>query len=151
MKGAPALTDEELSIGHDALWVDADAVFKREPEVLPEFSQDFAVRINEDLPIEHPSKIISGTVYANWTEGADRLLRLWAACCHEGINQEGRKEEFWDQVALRKALYSEGHGASFTSLPLSYTKIFDHPGDEKLSPYSVIEHYQASRRYKKMI
>lgn len=133
------------------LWVDADGVFKRSPEELPLFAHDFAVRINEDVPMEHPSRVVSSTVYANYTPRTDALLRLWAQQCHREINRAGRQEEFWDQMALRDALYSPENAASFVSLPLTYTKIVDHPGDLQKAPDPVIEHYQASRRCKKLI
>lgn len=133
------------------LWVDADGVFKKQPEELSVFSKDFAVRINETIPIDHPSHVISSTIYANYTPGADRLLRLWAQYCHQEINRIGRQEEFWDQIALRDALFSQDNPASFASLPLSYTKIVDHPSDIQAVADPVIEHYQASRRYKKLI
>ncbi|MBS0652912.1 MAG: hypothetical protein JSR39_05205 [Verrucomicrobia bacterium] len=133
------------------LWVDADAVFKKKPEELPVFAKDFAVRINSDIPIDHPSRIISGTIYANYTPGADALLRLWAKLCQEEINRLGRKEEFWDQISLRDALYSKDNPAEFDTMPLTYTKIADHRGDLLLTEDPVIEHYQASRRYKKFI
>lgn len=133
------------------LWVDADGVFKKKPEYLKIFSADFAVRINDDLPLEHPSRVISSTIYANYTPGADALLRRWALHCQQEINRIDRDVEFWDQIALRDALYSEENAAQFVSLPLPYTKISDHPGDRLAVEEPVIEHYQASRRYKKLI
>ncbi len=133
------------------LWVDADAIFKKQPEELPVFAKDFAVRINFDIPIDHPSHIMSGTVYANYTSGADALLRLWSKRSQEGINRVGRKEEFWDQMSLRDALYCAENTAEFDSLPYTYAKIVDHRGDLQLTEEPVIEHYQASRRYKKLI
>lgn len=133
------------------LWVDADAIFKKKPEILPVFAKDFAVRINADIPIDHPSRVMSGTVYANYTAGADALLRLWAKRSQEEINRVGRKEEFWDQISLRDALYCEENPAAFDTLPHTYTRIVDHRGDLQLEEEPVIEHYQASRRYKKLI
>lgn len=133
------------------LWVDADAVFLRIPEILEEFDCDFAVRINEELPMAHPSRIMSGTVYANYTSGADRLLRLWAIKCQQEINRIGRSEEFWDQIALKEALKDLTSKVNYASLPKQYTKIADHIGDGKEILDPVIEHYQASRRYKRFM
>ncbi|MBX3718839.1 MAG: hypothetical protein KF898_04230 [Parachlamydiales bacterium] len=133
------------------LWVDADAAFKKKPEELPVFAKDFAVRINAEIPIDHPSRVMSGTVYANYTAGADGLLRLWAKRSQQEINRTGRKEEFWDQISLRDALYCEENPAAFDTLPHTYTRIVDHRGDLQLEEEPVIEHYQASRRYKKLI
>jgi len=133
------------------LWIDADGMFIRSPQILEVFKKDFAVRINEELQVVHPSKVISSTIYANYTSGACRLLQTWAHRCHNEITRVDRKEEFWDQMALRDALYFEEHGADFETLPREYTKIIDHPGDQEHVLEPVIEHYQASRRYKKMI
>jgi hypothetical protein len=133
------------------LWVDADGVFRKKPDRLEIFLSDFAVRINPDLPLDHPSRVISSTIYANYTPGADTLLRSWAMRCQQEINRPDRTVEFWDQIALRDALYSPENAARFGSLPLSYTKIVDHPGDLQAVEEPVIEHYQASRRYKKLI
>lgn len=148
----PFFIHEKLrELKQPVLWVDSDAIFKKKPEKPPVFAKDFAVRINADLPIEHPSRVMSGTVYANYTPGADALLRLWAQRSQEEINRVGRKEEFWDQISLRDALYSEENKAEFDSLPHTYTRIVDHPGDLQSTEEPVIEHYQASRRYKKLI
>lgn len=132
------------------LWVDADAIFVAPPEILEAFESDFAVRINEDLSMDHPSRVMSGTIYANYTPGADRLLRLWALKCQEEITCVGRSQEFWDQVALRDALKDLTGVVNYASLPKRYTKIADHVGDCKEILDPVIEHYQASRRYKNL-
>jgi hypothetical protein len=133
------------------LWIDADGVFKKKPEQLSTFRKDFAVRINSHIPIDHPSHVMSGTVYANYTPGADALLRLWAEYSQKEMIRSNRKEEFWDQIALRDALYSKENPAIFESLPFSYTSIVDHAGDLEMIKEPIIEHHQASRRYKKLV
>lgn len=132
------------------LWVDADAAFINPPSVLEIFSADFAVRINP-LPEEHPSKVMSGTVYVNHTEAGQKILQLWAGECIQQLSVENRKEEFWDQVALRNVLFPQKIPARVETLPLSYIKIFDRPMGSLESNPPVIEHYQASRRYKKWL
>jgi hypothetical protein len=133
------------------LWVDADGVFVQRPAAQEVFSADFAVRIHPDLPVDHPSKVVSSTVYVNDTEEGRRLVLLWAEECRKQLADPERSQVFWDQIALRNALFSSPHGAVFHPMPLAYAKIFDHPGDLETVLEPVIEHYQASRRFKRII
>ena len=133
------------------LWVDADAVVLKQPEVLEAFTADLAVRINEGLAPDHPSKVISSTIFVNYTSEGGELLRLWAAESNRQLGEEGRKEEFWDQIALRNVIYSQNHNARIAPLPLEYTKISGHVFDSQAVRHPVIEHYQASRRFKNSI
>lgn len=133
------------------LWVDADAVFVRKPALLEEFSADFAVRINEDLDDDHPSKVMSGTIFVNATPRAQELLRRWAEACVKELMREDRTEEFWEQTALRDILLSKDLKADVRSLPLSYVKIPGHPLDEHNILEPIIEHHQASRRFKRIV
>lgn len=133
------------------LWVDADGVFVRSPPWNKVFEADFAVRYDRSLADDHPSKVISSTVFIQQTQKAKDLVKLWAKECEKTLLRPGRTEEFWDQVALRDAILSNPMGAHIESLPLAYAKIFDHPGDLEQVREAVIEHYQASRRYKKIV
>lgn len=129
------------------LWVDADAVFVRKPEVLAAFNADLAVRINEDLPAEHPSRVMSGTVYANYTPGADRGIRAWAQRCQKELLRPGREAEYWDQMALRDVVV-KGDCAKIMALPKEYATIADHWKDCADIEAPVIVHHQASRRHR---
>jgi hypothetical protein len=131
------------------LWVDADAMFVKEPTPLDVFAADLAVRINQDLPDDHPSKVMSGTVFVNFTPQSQELLRKWAQACIKELMDQNRREEFWEQTALRDIIVKNNHPFDIRSLPISYTKISGHPTDEKITP--IIEHYQASRRHKSAI
>lgn len=128
------------------LWVDADAVFARAPEILPEFEADLVTYIEKDVEERHPSKVRTGTVYVNYTSKGIELVQRWASECQRLLLDPARTEEFWDQVALRNVLTEDV--ADLRSLPLEYVKIFDHPQDSRLAPNPVITHYQASRRFK---
>lgn len=133
------------------LWVDADATFIQKPTELSVFSGDFAIRIHAELPDSHPSKVLSGTIFANYTPKAMELLRRWAQKSVQQMMDSHRTKEFWDQEVLRDVVIGENFGADIRSLPLSYCKIAGHPMDEKAVPEGVIEHYQASRRFKDII
>lgn len=133
------------------LWVDADGMFVQCPSWIEAFEANFSVRIHDDLPWSHPSKVISSTIFVNPTPSTIQLLRSWARMCQSKLMNPKRRLEFWDQIALRDALYSASTQAKIASLPLSYAKIFDHPGDCANVGAPVIEHYQASRRFKNMV
>lgn len=126
------------------LWVDADAVFVRKPKPLKVFEKDFAVYAQPGLVSGHPSKVRSGTIYVNATEKGMDVLKKWAQECQRLLIDPERKEEFWDQSALRNVYLKE----KFGHLPLSYIKILGHPVDAKC-PHPVIIHCQASRHTKK--
>ncbi len=130
------------------LWVDADAVFVQKPMWIPSFTGDIAVRIYSQCPTNHPSKINSATVYLNATESGEQLVKLWAKEGLEQIKSRERKEEFWDQIALKDVLCLSGWKGVVGILPVAYCSIFEHPEDKKMCSSPVIEQYQASRLYK---
>ncbi|HEY5235268.1 MAG TPA: hypothetical protein VIJ14_03735, partial [Rhabdochlamydiaceae bacterium] len=127
------------------LWVDVDAVFAQKPKILKVFEKDFAVYSQADLNPDHPSKIRSGTIYVNYTERGNNVLKSWAQECQRLLVDPKRTEEFWDQIALRNVYLGE---KNLGRLPLSYIKILGHPVDVKC-PKPVIIHCQASRHAKK--
>ncbi|MES2198623.1 MAG: hypothetical protein V4489_00435 [Chlamydiota bacterium] len=132
------------------LWVDADAVFVRPLELLSCFSADLGVRIYP-CPDDHPSKIVSATIFINYTEAAKNVIRLWAEECLLMLNDKERTQEMWDQDALRRVLFTKAHKAQFSPLPVEYSKIVGHLGDEEECREPVIIQNQASRRYKRWI
>lgn len=138
---------EELQ--RPCLWVDADGIFVRTPSWQSAFEADLSVRYDLDLPSDHPSKVITSTVFAK--PSAKPLIKLWMRECQIELSKEGRRVEFWDQIALRDAILRKPEGLSVAPIPLEYAKIFDHPIDEVVSNLPVIEHYQASRRFKTII
>lgn len=132
-------------------WVDADGVLVKKPNPLPAFSADLAVRINISLTADHPSKVISNSIFVNATPEAAALLKLWASICCTALTNPERAEEYWDQMGLRDAIQSSRHSAKVAPLPHAYAAIYDHPIDIQEIPEPVIQHTQASRRYKKLI
>lgn len=128
------------------LWIDADASIVRAPQMLPAFSADLALRIDGDLPYDHPSYMLSGTLFIQHSTGAERLVRLWAEACMRELKNPQRTEEFWDQIALRDVLLANQSDLHIASLPPSYVSIVGHPSSRKEE--AVIEHRQASRCHK---
>lgn len=127
------------------VWIDADAIFLKKPLLFETLTCDIALRIYDDLPIEHPSKIITGTVYLQNHPNVYKLLKVWDIECQKMLQ---KNTEIWDQVALKSALL-QGPLLNLLSLPDSYCFIYD----KSLSPKeeAVILHYQASRLFKKVI
>src|SRR6267154_794315 len=132
------------------LWVDADDVFKQ-PSDFNEFNAcDIAVRMNEFLPKTHESRIVSNTVFVRNNLAGVKLLEEWCEEVDIGLNDQDRTLEFWDQIALRNALHRNSE-VRFLPMPLKYAKIFDFDDLFISEQEVVIEHYQASRRYKNKI
>ncbi len=130
-------------------WVDADAAFLQEPGRLEAFKTDFAARINHACEDTHPSKIYSGSLFINATQGAERLLKAWGQACIQALTDPHRTHEFWDQMALRDVIQQGIPNTTIGELPPEYVTIIDHPHDPQDN--TVIAHYQASRRFKKMV
>lgn len=128
------------------LWVDADAVFLQQPNLFHHLPCDMALRSFDHLPLHHPSKIITGTLYLQNTQATKKLLTQWGKECQRLL--QAQKGEVWDQIGLRNAILS-GHKAEIVPLPDSYCAIYDkkRAADQEV----VILHYQASRLYKKVI
>ncbi|SRR5581483_3752579 len=132
-------------------WVDADGVFAQKPKWQGVFAKDAAVRINAEREDDHPSKVNSGSLYINATTGGGALLKAWAQECLDAFAAPERTEEIWDQIALRDVIQRGNLPADIGILPLEYLKIVGNPCDEKWVGEAVISHYQASRRFKKII
>ncbi len=131
-------------------WTDADSIFLNAPDFSLFHNYDFSVRTHDSLAADHPSKVISNTIYAAYTQETLQLLHQWMGNCIEELQDRKRTKEFWDQIALRGALLSCPK-TRLLSMPLAYCKIFD-SDFFKIAPSEVIlEHYQASRRFKKLI
>ena len=146
----PAFILEKLEqLKKPVLWVDADALFLDRPN-WSEFQEcDVAVRINARLSEE----VLSGTVFINYTEEGLAVVRAWVKECQELVSMSGYlttlfglKCNFWDQSALKEVLLRTTN-TKILPLPVPYCKIFDLDQDAP----AIIEHRQASRRFKDQI
>lgn len=125
-------------------WVDADAVVLQKPTLFDTLTCDIALRIYKELPLEHPSKLITGTLFFRPTDKAKKLLELWDEECQKML--EENEAEVWDQIALKRVLLKDPDVEVFP-LPNSYCSIYD----KTLQETPVILHYQASRLFKKEV
>jgi tetratricopeptide (TPR) repeat protein/SAM-dependent methyltransferase len=122
--------------GRPVLWVDADAILHRPPNLVRGVTADFAIHRCRDW------EFASGTLLFNKTPAAGVLLERWLARCR-------RFPQVWDQVNLDLA-WEETiavHPLESLWLPEPYCRIFDlHDG--RSAEAGVIEHFQASRQLK---
>lgn len=132
-----------LALQSPVLWVDADGEIVKRPTLFENISSDIALPIMEDLPEDHPSKMVSGTIYVNHTTSAFDILRAWDVECEHLLQSD---PAIWDQIALRNVLLKSQ--ANIYALSHAYYMIYDkrEEGEE-----AFIIHYQASRIEKKVI
>ncbi len=131
------------------LWVNPDAVFKQRPDFTDFACCDISVRINEFLPKDHASRIHSGTIFVQHSAPGMAILEQWAEETEKALQCQERNLEFGDQTALRDVLNRNGE-AQFLPMPLKYAKIFDFDDLFISENEVIIEHYQASRRSKRL-
>jgi hypothetical protein len=119
---------------HDVLYLDADAVVRKEPVFFNTVTSDVCLLFNPVKPAKtHYLRIAAGTLLVRNTAGGRRFAAAWKA--EEANASMLSLDEDLIYMAIPKL-----EGVSFTALPQSYTKIFDKPGADP-----VIEHFQASR------
>lgn len=119
----------------DIVWVDADAVLMKEPVLFDSLEVDLAYHY---LP--HREELLSGTLFLKNNAIVRTLVDDWIAL--NDTNME------WDQKNLQALV--EGHETLTTEiLPAEYCKINKHRIQVAHDP--VITHYQASRRFKRLI
>lgn len=124
------------ALGRPVLWVDADAIVHRTPDLLRGVAADFAVHRALGW------MFASGTVFFNQTPEAEALLVRWRERCEADPRT-------WDQVHLDAAWEDVARERPLETLwlPREYTYISDLE-DVALTGDAVIEHTQASRRFK---
>jgi hypothetical protein len=118
------------------LWVDADAIINRPPNLLRGCGADFAVHRWDRW------QIASGTIFFGQSALAEALLQEWVERCR-------RHPTTWDQVHLDFAWEHVSCVSPLHTiwLPRAYCQIYDRRSEEGHT--TVIEHYQASRRHRR--
>jgi hypothetical protein len=127
-------------------WVDADAIFRKKPDFSSMFHSDLALREMKRFSDDRRFKYASGSLFFNYTPRGIEFVDKWCEYCQQKI--DGKENlEFLDQVSLVDLL-ERGEQVRVFSLPISYAKIFDVDAQEIDPKEIVIEHYQASRRFR---
>ncbi len=138
------------------LWVDADAVFLKPLQFEDFMFSDLVFSYDPSTShyehgIQDPCfsafSAFGGTVYINSTEGGFASLDLWCYYADEIIKVAGKATPYSDQASLHFTIRSKPD-FNIANLPFTHAKIFDQV-IHGLDPKSiVIEHNQASRRFR---
>lgn len=126
----------------DILRVDADAVFQRNPDLFlqEDFDADVAAHVHDFR--WHKQELLGGTIFFRNTPTVHWLVDNWAWECM--VNRPKQRNPDLLQDIINKKKFD----VKFSVLPDTYCKIFDIMRDVK-DP--VIEHFQASRRFKHQV
>ena len=138
------IQEKLLFFKRPVVWIDADAAVLQKPDFDFLGSYDVSVRLMPFLPWKNPSKLISNTLFFNYTKSGLNILRRWARLCQKRLQRDPHS---WDQAALRDIIHRE-KTAKILPLPIAYGKIYDLDIFFIEQQDVVIEHYQASRRLK---
>jgi hypothetical protein len=127
-------------------WVDADAVFKKKPDFSFLSQSDLAFREMKRFSHDRRLKCASGSLFLNYTPQGIAFAEEWCAHCQQKMEKKVELE-FIDQIALLD-LIERGQAVKIHPLPISYCKVFDLDTQEIDEDQVVIEHFQASRRFR---
>lgn len=139
-----------LTLKKPVLWIDADGVIVKKPDLHWKEYSDIALRLHESLSLDHPSKVCTMSLFADYTKEALELIRLWKEECLIRL-LEKCEDQVWDQKCLRDVIYQKTHHAKVHPIPMGYCRIYDKESDKVPKEETYIIHYQASRLYKKII
>jgi len=122
---------------YDILYVDADAIVRSYPELFDTFEGDIGVHYYKG------KELLSGTIYLKNNHKMRSLVRYWIMEQHKNIRT-------WDQKTLTKVIndFKDELDLKIIDIPPSYVKIFNYDMCEEPP---VIEHFQASRRFKSAV
>ena len=126
------------------LYVDCDAVIHRLPDLFRSYSADIAVRFQDFK--WRKNECLSGTIYMENNLKTRKLCEIWGK-----INKsEGPQAKTFEQWNLGAAIeqMAKSDGLVCKNLPPEYTFIFDSMRKMYPKAVPVIEHFQASRKYK---
>ena len=129
------------------LYVDCDAVIHRLPDLFKSYSADIAVRFQDFR--WRKNECLSGTIYMENNLKTRKLCEIWGK-----INKsEGPQAKTFEQWNLGAAIeqMAKSDGLVCKNLPPEYTFIFDSMRKMYPNVVPVIEHFQASRKYKNKV
>ena len=130
---------------HRLLYVDVDAVVHKSPDLFKNYSCDIAVRWQDFR--WRKNECLSGTIYMENNERTKRICELWRDINVTEGNYSNRMEQ-WNLDTVINQM-KEDPNFSYKNLPPEYTMIFDSMRGMYPNINPVIEHFQASRRFKK--
>ena len=130
---------------HRLLYVDVDAVVHQSPDLFKNYHCDIAVRWQDFR--WRKNECLSGTIYMENNERTRRICELWRDINVNEGNESNRMEQ-WNLDTVIERMKSEDPNFTYKNLPPEYTMIFDSMRGMYPNINPVIEHFQASRRFK---
>ena len=130
---------------HKLLYVDVDAVMHAPPVLFNNYKCDIAVRWQDFQ--WRKNECLSGTIYMENNHRTQRLCRLWRDININEGNETSRMEQ-WNLDTVIQQMKNEDPSFTYKNLPPEYTFIFDIMKGIYPNSKPVIEHFQASRRFK---
>ena len=131
---------------HRLLYVDVDAVVHSIPDLFKNYTCDIAVRWQDFR--WRQNECLSGTIYMENNKRTKRICELWRDINVNEGNESNRMEQ-WNLDTVINKMKVEDPNFTYKNLPPEYTMIFDSMRGMYPNIVPVIEHFQASRRFKK--
>ncbi len=129
------------------LWVDIDGRFHKKLDPYDWTKADISLRIRQGLNRGNSNKVCSATLYCSFCKEVIDLLEDWDFLCQDYLVRANRNIEVWDQIVLQEAL--ENHPAVRVDvLAVKFCAISDLDVNEIVQEQIVIQHTQASRKFK---
>jgi len=121
----------------DVVWVDSDGMIIQFPFVFDDLR-----RTGADMAVHYlrGRELLGGTMWVRNSDRARGLLRSW--------QEMNRLHPFWKEQFNLQIIIERRKEWKIETLPATYTQIFD---IMRSAGVPVIEHYQASRRLKKIM
>lgn len=121
------------------VYTDADSIICKEPELFEKINGDIGYCI---LPWRD-NEVLSGTLFFRNIPKIHTFIDRWIY-----LNSTNLK---WDQINLKEIIEHQSTDLSLIKyiLPHAYCHIYDNKLQDVNIP--VVEHYQASRRYKRLV
>ena len=116
----------------NVVWVDADAIIEKEPELFKNINKSFGVHYIGG------HEFASGTLFFKNNNISRNIINDW-------IKDNEKNSNAWDQIILGKIINKKYKKHEY-KLPKEYCSIFDKSGYKNID--RVISHWQASRELK---
>lgn len=127
---ATVIKNKLLELQEPIIWLDADAVLNKEPELFSRIKKNLAICV-------YGREYLSGTIFLKPVKEIYELIDEWVSECDKNPKE-------WDQRILQRLILK--NNIDHEILPTSYCKVDFFKSDD-----NVILQNQASRRFKKII
>lgn len=123
------------------VFIDSDAIFKQYPELFEKIDCDFAVHTtNEKRSLFPNGQLLSGTIFLKNNNKSKELIKRWITESDKNPERRGQQSLQW--VCENN---SSDLNLKMINLPKEYCHVFS--WKDNIDP--VIEHFQASRNFKR--